>query len=135
MSFRHALLGFTQIIAISLYNVDALASEPIVLEVDLSENQISQIIQINEQANDDLDPIYQQWNTAQEELETLIVSETASDEDVRQQYLEVESLRAEAVRLEIEKRLAIRRILRPDQRLPYERFIRQRQSQNQSASQ
>ena len=135
MSFRHALLGFTQIIAISLYNVDALASEPIVLEVDLSENQISQIIQINEQANDDLDPIYQQWNTAQEELETLIVSETASDEDVRQQYLEVESLRAEAVRLEIEKRIAIRRILRPDKRLPYERFIRQRQSQNQSASQ
>ena len=135
MSFRPVLLGFIQTIVISLSSVSALASEPIVLEVDLSENQISQIIQINEQAKDDLDPIYQRWNVAQEELEALIVSETASDDDVRQQYLEVESLRAEAVRLEIEKRLAIRHILRPDQRLPYERFIQQRQSQNQSASQ
>lgn len=95
----------------------------IVEELGLTEEQIAQLNQIRRQFTPLIEPLYEEWNEAQQELETLIVSADASETQVRQKYDDVEGLRSQISQLQFERRMAIREILKPEQRLPFEEYI------------
>lgn len=101
-------------------------AEEIILILGLTDEQIAQLVQIDNQFNPQLEELYPAWDTAQEELEMLIQSETASEDEVRSQYEAVESLRRQVSELQFERRMAIREILRPEQREPYAQYLEQR---------
>ncbi|MFP4101466.1 Spy/CpxP family protein refolding chaperone [Coleofasciculus sp.] len=67
----------------------------IVEELGLTEKQIAQLNQIRRQFSPLIEPLYEEWNEAQQELETLIVSADASETQVRQKYDDVEALRSQ----------------------------------------
>lgn len=100
--------------------------EEIILVLGLTDEQIAQLVQIDSQFNPQLDELYPAWDTTQEDLEMLIQSETALEDEVRSQYEAVESLRQQISELQFERRMAIREILRPEQRAPYEQYLEQR---------
>jgi len=106
--------------------------ETIILQLGLTDEQIAQLYQVDRQFSPKLDELYPAWNQAQEELEVLIRSEDASESEVRKKYEEVESLRRQVSELQFERRMAIREILRPEQRLPYEEYIEQRIAESDS---
>lgn len=99
------------------------APSQIVEELGLTEKQITQLNQIRRQFSPLIEPLYEEWNEAQQELETLIVSADASETQVRQKYDDVEALRAQISQVQFERRMAIREILKPEQRLPFEEYI------------
>ncbi|MEQ8998746.1 MAG: Spy/CpxP family protein refolding chaperone [Coleofasciculus sp. B1-GNL1-01] len=96
---------------------------PLIEEIGLTEEQITQLNQISRKFSPLLDSLYEKWDEAQQELETLIVSADASESQVRQKYSDVEALRTEISQLQFERRMAIRDVLRPDQRLPFEQYM------------
>ena len=96
---------------------------PIIEEIGLTEEQITQLSQISRKFSPVLDSLYEKWDEAQQELETLIVSADASESQVRQKYRDVEALRTEISQLQFERRMAIRDILTPEQRLPFEQYM------------
>jgi len=106
--------------------------ETIILQLGLTDEQIAQLYQVDRQFSPQLDELYPAWNQAKEELEVLIRSEDASESEVRNKYEEVESLRRQIAELQFERRMAIREILRPEQRLPYEEYIEQRIAESDS---
>jgi len=114
---------------IAQVNEDA---EAIILTLGLTDEQIVRLNQVDRQLNPRLDQLYRAWNAAQEELEVLIRSEDASESEVRNKYEEVESLRRQISELQFERRMAIREILRPEQRLPYAKYIEQRIAESDS---
>lgn len=96
---------------------------PLIEEIGLTEEQITQLNQISRQFSPLLDSLYEKWDEAQQELETLIASADASESQVRQKYSDAEALRTEISQLQFERRMAIRDVLRPDQRLPFEQYM------------
>jgi len=107
-------------------------AEAIILALGLTDEQIARLNQVDRQLNPRLDQLYRAWNAAQEELEVLIRSEDASESEVRNKYEEVESLRRQISELQFERQMAIREILRPEQRLPYAQYIEQRIAESDS---
>lgn len=107
-------------------------AEAIILALGLTDEQIAQLNRVDRQFNPQLEELYRAWNAAQEELEVLIRSEDASESEVRNKYEEVESLRRQISELQFERRMAIRGILRPEQRLPYAQYIEQRIAEGDS---
>jgi len=100
-------------------------AEVIILELGLADDQIFQLTQVDERFNPQLNELYPAWNEAQENLENLIRSRDSSEDEVRDKYEEVETLRLQISEIQFERRMAIRAILRPEQRLLYEQYIDQ----------
>ena len=68
--------------------------------------------------NSQLDELYPVWTASEGELDELIASGDAPASEIRTQYEEVESLRQQISELQFERQMAIREILRPEQRAP-----------------
>lgn len=100
--------------------------ESIILELGLTDEQIAQLVQVDARFNPQLDELYPIWTASEGELDSLIASEDAPASEIREQYEKVESLRQQISELQFERQMAIREILRPEQRAPYAQYIEQR---------
>lgn len=101
-------------------------SESIILELGLTDEQIARLVQVDARFNPQLNELYPVWTTSEGELDNLIASEDAPASEIREQYEKVESLRQQISELQFERQMAIREILRPEQREPYAQYIEQR---------
>lgn len=95
----------------------------IVVELGLTDEQILRLAEISRETASELDPLYAEWDEAQQDLENLMVNAEADETQIREKFAEVESLRQQVFELELERQLAVRNILRPQQYEPYERYV------------
>lgn len=103
----------------------AQSSSTIVLDLGLTNAQIFQLNEVREDYSPQIEQLYSEWLAATDTLDTLLVSEAATEAEVTTQFQNVESLRSELATSEFERDLAIWKILEPEQRLPFEQYFEQ----------
>ncbi|MFG6099934.1 Spy/CpxP family protein refolding chaperone [Leptothoe sp. ISB3NOV94-8A] len=103
----------------------AQSSSTIVLDLGLTDAQIFQLNEVSEDYSPQIRQLYSEWLAATDTLDTLLVSEAATEAEVTTQFQNVESLRSELATSEFERDLAIWKILEPEQRLPFEQYFEQ----------
>ena len=112
----------------------AAEARAIILELGLTEEQIARLSQVGRKFNPQFQKLNPSLNDAQAELEALITSEDASESEIREKYQEVASLNQKLSELYFERRMAVRAILRPEQRLPYAQYIEQKVAESRAKS-
>ena len=100
----------------------------IVLDLGLSPEQVKQLEDIRIQSGSQLDQVDRELSKADQELEVLMNSATATDSQIREKYGQVVTLRQKLSELTFESRLAMRAVLTPDQRLAFEQQLLRLQS-------
>lgn len=105
----------------------------------LSDEQTSQILEIRRQANEKLSQYFAQLQQVETEMNALMHSADASEAEVREKYNEMQMLMQKISEIEFEARLAIRRILPPELRLPFaqklEESLRESFTENRTENQ
>ena len=105
----------------------------------LSDEQTRQILEIRRQANEKLSQYFAQLQQVEAEMNALMNSADASEAEVREKYNEMQMLMQKISEIEFEARLAIRRILPPELRLPFaqklEESLRESLTQNRTENQ
>ncbi len=94
-------------------------------ELGLDDNQTSQIRAIHEQAKQDSQGLREQMRQAKEEMNQLMASD-ASDGELRQQYRKIQDIYQQLSQKRFEKKLAVRKVLTPEQRTKMTELKQQR---------
>ena len=94
-------------------------------ELGLNDNQTSQIKAIHEQAKQDTQGLREQMRQAKEEMNQLMASD-ASDGELRQQYRKIQEIRQQLSEKRFETKLAVRKVLTPEQRTKMAQLKQQR---------
>ncbi len=96
---------------------------PIMQELDLSREQFEQLAAIRNRYREQIIQTDEELYQAEQELEELMGSPTATESEVREKFRQVELLRQRLAELTFESSLEMRSVLRPDQRRAFlERF-------------
>ena len=94
-------------------------------QIGLTDEQIFRLDALRRELNEPILELYQEMNARQQVLETLLVDGTSSPTEIRELHNKVEFLRQTIIRLNFEYRLAVREVLKPEQRKPYDDHINQ----------
>lgn len=85
----------------------------------LTTKQSRQIVEIQERSNQQFLQDFNRLKQLQDEMNLLITSETASENEILQKYQEIKALSQQIMDKDLETRLAIRKILPPQLRRPF----------------
>lgn len=107
-------------------------AKAIILELGLTDEQVTRLAQVDRKFMPQLNQLHSLWKKAQVELGVLITSEDASESKIREKYQEVAALNQKLSELYFERRMAIRAILRPEQRLPYAQYIERKVAESRA---
>ena len=95
----------------------------IIQELGLTQDQFEQVAAIRNQYRNQISETSKALGQAEETLDKLMASPTATEDEVREQFLQLESLRQKLSELTFESRLKMRSVLEPEQRRAFlERF-------------
>ncbi|MDJ0616963.1 MAG: Spy/CpxP family protein refolding chaperone [Calothrix sp. MO_192.B10] len=92
----------------------------------LDDNQVKEIQSIHNQAKKDTQSLRQEMKVAKQEMRQLMGSNTATDEELRQQYDKIQGIRQQLSLKRFEKKLAVRKVLTPEQRAKMAELKQQR---------
>jgi protein CpxP len=95
-------------------------------ELNLSQDQVQKIQDIRNQYKSQLAQPHQDLADANQKLRDLLVSGTATDDEIRTQHSKVEALQQQLADAGFEQMLAIRAVLTPEQRQRAADLIQQR---------
>ncbi|WP_019498069.1 Spy/CpxP family protein refolding chaperone [Pseudanabaena sp. PCC 6802] len=101
------------------------ASGKLLQQLNLSNDQLQQIKNIRSRNNSEIRSSRQRVRQLQQEIQELM-SGTASSEQVRAKFNELQSVRQQAAKLQFEQTLAMREVLTPQQRAQLAQLIKQR---------
>ena len=94
-------------------------------QLDLSSEQSQQIETIQQQARTDAEPLREELQQAREQMRSLMVADTNSDE-LRQQYQQLQTLHQQLGTQRFETMLQVREVLTPEQRSQMTELMEQR---------
>jgi Spy/CpxP family protein refolding chaperone len=97
-------------------------------ELDLTEEQVTQIRAIREGSQDEMQALHDQLRAEREVMHTLM-SGTATDDELRSQHQKVQALHQEVGDQRFENMLAVRAVLTPEQRAELGDRMEQRREQ------
>ncbi|WP_052456690.1 Spy/CpxP family protein refolding chaperone [Leptolyngbya iicbica] len=100
-------------------------TERLIETLDLSEDQVTQIRAIREGDREEMQALHANLRNEREAMHTLM-SGTASDEELRAQHEEIQTLHREVADLRFENMLAVRNVLTPEQRTELSERMAQR---------
>lgn len=96
---------------------------PIMQELGLTREQVEKLAEVRRQYSEPISQTDQALQQIEQELEELIASPNATEDQIREKYRQVEALRQKLSELTLESRLASRSLLTPAQRRAFaERF-------------
>jgi Spy/CpxP family protein refolding chaperone len=99
-------------------------------ELGLNADQVKQIQGIHSQAKQDTQGLREQMKQAREKMRQLMAS-NASDDEIKQQYQSIQSLRQQLSEKQFETKLAVRKVLTPEQRTKMAQMQEQRAQRRQ----
>jgi Spy/CpxP family protein refolding chaperone len=100
-------------------------------ELKLSPDQVKRLQQIRQDSQTKIKSRRLALKTARQELKTLMNSNSATVDQIRQKRKQVQSLQQEVADIGFENTLAIRDVLTPEQRVKLQQLMQQRRQQNQ----
>ncbi len=103
----------------------------IIQELGLTREQIEKLASLSQNLVSPTGILARDLNKAQQKLDQLLASSSASVGEIRDQYRRVELIRQAIYRLDVEYRIGLRDVLTPEQRPKYEGYIRQQVEQSQ----
>lgn len=99
--------------------------EKLLQQIDLSSEQSQQIEAIQEQFRSENEPLWQEMQANKQQMGNLLSSD-ASNEELRQQYQQLQSLRQQLSDNRFENMLQVRDVLTPEQRSELAQIMEQR---------
>ena len=103
--------------------------EKLLQQIDLNSEQTQQIEAIQEQFRSENEALWQEMQDNRQQMETLLSSDT-SNEELRQQYQQLQSLRQQLSDNRFENMLQIRDVLTPEQRSELAQIMEQKRGRS-----